>query len=114
MGGNPVEPCRERNPPPLKPPQVGQRMMKYLGGQVFRLRAISHPPHHVRIHPLEIVLVELREARRVLLRRLDQKPLVRFFPRSPQEVAFNGFSARSSVRSEEHTSELQSLRHLVC
>src|SRR5947199_3504622 len=26
----------------------------------------------------------------------------------------SSFAARSSVRSEEHTSELQSLRHLVC
>src|ERR1035441_4272872 len=27
---------------------------------------------------------------------------------------FEGFSVRNEVRSEEHTSELQSLRHLVC
>jgi hypothetical protein len=60
--------------------------MKYLGGQVFRLCAVSHPPHHVRIHPLEIILVKLRKARRVVLRRLDQKPLVRFFPQSLQRI----------------------------
>jgi hypothetical protein len=72
-------------------------MMKYLGGQILSFRAISHAPHHVCIDSLEIVLVELREARRILLRRFDEKPLVRFFPRSPQEVAFNEFSARSSL-----------------
>ena len=52
-------------------------MMKDLGGQVLGFRAISDSPHHVGIHALEIVLVKLRKARRVLLRRLDQKPLVR-------------------------------------
>ncbi len=72
-------------------------MMKYLGGQVLGFRAISHPPHHVRIHSLEIILVKLREARRVLLRRLDQKPLVRLAFLVRAVKAFNGFSARSSV-----------------
>src|SRR5580698_10967227 len=75
IGGNPEQPRRKRNPPPLKPTQVGQRMMKYLGGQILGFRAIPHPTYHVRIHPLEIVLVKLRKARRVPLRRLDQKPL---------------------------------------
>jgi hypothetical protein len=63
--------------------------------QVFRLRPVSHSPHHVGIHALEIVLVKLGEARRVLLRRFDQKPLVRFFV--PSLRAFNQFSARSSL-----------------
>jgi hypothetical protein len=61
-------------------------MMKYLGGQILSFRAISHSPHDVRIHPLEVVLIKLREARRILLRRLNQKPLVRFFPQSLQRV----------------------------
>ena len=73
-------------------------MMKYLGGQVLGFRAVPHPPHHVRIDPFEIVLVKLREARRVLLRRLDQKPLVRFFPQSLQrdlraELSYTGITA---------------------
>src|SRR5580692_1244910 len=55
--GNPVEPCRKRNPPPFKSPQVGQRMMKYLGGQVLGFRAVPHPPHHVRIDPFKVALV---------------------------------------------------------
>ena len=75
---NPEQPRRKRNPTPLKPFQVGQRMMKYLGGHILGFRSISHPPHHVRIHPLEIVLIKLRKAGRILLRRFDQKPLVRF------------------------------------
>ena len=61
-------------------------MMKYLGGQILGFRAISHPPHHVGIHPLEIIFVKLRKARRILLRRLDQKPLVRFFLQSLQRI----------------------------
>src|SRR5580693_10181238 len=40
---NPVEPRRKRNPPPLKPLQIGQRMMKHLGGQILGLRAIPPP-----------------------------------------------------------------------
>ena len=63
-------------------------MMKYLRSQILGFRAISHPPHHVRIHPLEIIFVKLRKARRILLRRLDQKPLVRlaFFVPSRQSL----------------------------
>src|SRR5580658_4499480 len=82
--GNPEQPRRKRNPPPFKPLQVSQRMMKHFRSEVFGFRAISHPPHHVRVHPLEIILVKLRKARRILLRRLDQKPLVCFFPQSLQ------------------------------
>ena len=62
--------------------------MKHLGGQILGFRAIPNPPHHVRIHALEINFVELRKARRILLRRLDQKPLVRlaFFVPSRQSL----------------------------
>jgi hypothetical protein len=61
-------------------------MMKNFRREILGLRAISHPPNHIRIHPLEIVFVEVCEARRVLLRRLNQKPLVRFFPQSLQRI----------------------------
>src|SRR5271154_1654981 len=77
-------------------------MMKHLGGQILSFRAIPHPPHHVRIHPLEIILVKLCKARRILLRRLDEKPLVRFFPQSLQTDSPRGVVLhRDNGREEE-------------
>ena len=67
-------------------------MTKHFSGKIFGFRAISHAPQNVGIHALEIILVELREARRILLRRFDQKPVIRFFAKSLQD-----FSARSSL-----------------
>src|ERR1700728_2433654 len=73
-------------------------MMKHLRGQILGFGAISHPPHHVGIHPLEVVFVKLGETRRVFLRLLYQKPLVRFFPQSLQrilqaELTYTGITA---------------------
>src|ERR1700693_383305 len=84
--GNSKQPRRKRNAPPFKPPQISQCMMKYFRGQILGFRTISYAPHHIGIHSLEIILVELGKARRVLLRLLNQKPLVRFFPQSLQRI----------------------------
>src|SRR5947199_7900730 len=35
-------------------------------------------------------------------------------PTSPRELMWQSTVSRATARSEEHTSELQSLRHLVC
>src|SRR5580704_3646749 len=107
---NPVEPRRKRNPPPLKPLQIGQRMMKNLGGQILGLRAIPHPPHYIRVHPLEIILVKLRKARRILLRRLDQKPLVRLAFFVPSRQSLQTDSPRGVVLHRDNGREEEKLR----
>src|SRR5438045_8329040 len=40
--------------------------------------------------------------------------VVSFFSRVDERSRGNSLSTRACLRSEEHTSELQSLRHLVC
>src|ERR1035441_10035364 len=58
------------------------------GSEIRRVRVIQHGPHEVRRHPRLIVAIHAAELRTGLVERLH--------------------------RSEEHTSELQSLRHLAC
>src|ERR1035438_10820779 len=49
------------------------------------------------------------------MRRLIKAGLAKFFSRTPLDVKENGLlQSLRAERSEEHTSELQSLRHLVC
>src|SRR5580658_1511060 len=83
---NAEQPRSERNPAPLKPFQIRQRLVKHLRSQVFRLRTVLHTLYNVGIHPFEVHFVKLRKAGRIVLRSFDQKPLVRFFLESLQRV----------------------------
>src|SRR6516162_9871329 len=94
IGRDPEQPCCKRNPPPLEPLQVRQSLMEYFGSQIFSLCPVLYPAHDVAVDPLEVEFVKLRKARRIPLRRLDQKPLVRFFLQSLQQV-LRGFCLTS-------------------
>src|ERR1700730_697095 len=86
IGRDSEQPCCERNSAPLKALQVSQGVVKHLRGQIFRFSAVFHPAHDVGIHALEVVLIKLGKTCGILLCRLDQKPLVRFFLQSLQPV----------------------------
>ena len=60
--------------------------MEHFRRKVFGLGAILNPLPDVRVHPFEVELVEIGKAGGVLLRSLDQKPLVRFFLQSLQRI----------------------------
>ena len=45
--------------------------MEYLGGQIFGFVAVSHPADDEGVDALEVAFVEVAEAARVALRRLD-------------------------------------------
>src|ERR1035441_11032121 len=64
------------------------------------------PKHNYRALPDRSVLMRGAKTVRPARRKTDRKP---------SEIPFNtGEGLRAAYRSEEHTSELQSLRHLVC
>ena len=86
IGRDSQQPCCKRKSAPLESLQVSQGVVKHLRGQIFRFGAVFHPAHDVRIHALEVVLIKLGKTRGILLRRLNQKPLVRFFLQSLQPV----------------------------
>ena len=87
VGRNPVEPSDEWNASPFIACDVRQRVMKNFGGQILRFFAIAYTARDVRIHPLEIVLVEFGKTRRIALRCLDRQPLIGCW--------FNSFQAGS-------------------
>src|SRR5277367_5396844 len=60
--------------------------MKHVGRQVLGVRADVHPPCHERIHALEVVVVKLREAGGIPLRRLDQETFIRSLLHSLQPI----------------------------
>src|SRR5216684_415445 len=86
IGCDSEQPCCKRNSPPLESLQVSQGVVKHLRGQISGFSAICHPAHDVGIYALEVVLIKLGKAGGILLCRLDQKPLVRFFLQSLQPV----------------------------
>src|SRR5881397_2376299 len=73
---DPEEPRDERDAPPLEPPEVGERVVKHVGGQVLRLSAVADAPGDERIHAVDVPLVQGPEAAGVGLRGLDQEALV--------------------------------------
>src|SRR5437899_2450479 len=75
VGGDPEEPRREGDAPPLEAGKVGERLVEHLGGEVLGLVAVADAAHDEGIHPLEVVFVQLGEAARVPLGGLDQKAL---------------------------------------
>src|SRR5437899_6076226 len=72
-------------------------------GSVFFV-FFTHPP------PAEIYTLSLHDALPILTARLKVNVLVK----ADQGETRVAPGWRSGMRSEEHTSELQSLRHLVC
>jgi hypothetical protein len=86
VGRDAIEPRGKRNAAPLESPEMGERLMEYLGGQVLRLVAVSHASRDECIHPLEVVFIELGEAAGISLRRFNEKPLGGFALESLQQV----------------------------
>jgi hypothetical protein len=76
VGGHSVQPSREGSAAPLEAPDIGQSLMKYLGGQIFGLLAVVDSPGYESIHTFEIELIELGEAARVPLRSFNEQPFV--------------------------------------
>src|ERR1700722_1065607 len=74
VGSDTHQPRAEGRAAPFEMFQVGQGVMKYLGGDVLGRVAIIQPPRDVGVDPVEMQLVKVAEARRVLLRRFDQPP----------------------------------------
>src|SRR5579864_2214613 len=60
--------------------------MKHFRRKVFRLGAVLDSFHAIGIDALKIEFIEVRKASGVLLRSFNQKPLVRFFLQSLQQV----------------------------
>ena len=74
---NPQKPRCERDASPLEARQIPQRFVKDLRSQILGILATWDAPRDKCVHPIEIVLVEFGELRRVALRRFDQKLFVR-------------------------------------
>src|SRR5271170_783462 len=74
---DPQKPCSEGNASPLETLQVGQRLMKHVGGEVFGGIAVANPPRDEGINPLKMNFVEIGKASRVLLGSFHQQTLVR-------------------------------------
>ncbi len=67
--------------------------MEDFRGNVLDIRARVDTPRNERVDALEILFVKVDEAGWVLLRRLDEKPLVGFLGLGPQEsLRENAFS----------------------
>src|SRR5205814_3380765 len=96
-------PFRLRLPPPLR---LRHRLLPCL-----RRRHLDEVTHLVE-HAPERRMVRLHHAVLMMLQsqRLERAPLERRPPDSRAHLA----DPQRESRSEEHTSELQSLRHLVC
>ena len=82
IGGDPKEPGCEGSAARFKAPQVSEGLMKHLRGQIFGLIAVANAHRNVGVDSIEIRLVKLGEAARILLCRLHQKLLVSFLPAS--------------------------------
>ena len=70
---NAIQPCRKRRAPPFEPSYVGERLVKDVGYQIFRLGAVPDTARHVRVDAVEMSIVQIAKTRRVALRRLDQQ-----------------------------------------
>src|SRR5262249_10999206 len=61
LGGDLVQPRRERSAPPFEPFYVCERLVKNVRGQVLNVDTIAHAARDVSIHAAEIPFVELGE-----------------------------------------------------
>lgn len=78
VGGDPQEPRGEWDSAPFKATEIRERLMEYVGSQVFRLIAAANSARDVSVHALEVLLIELSETAGIFLRRFDEPPLVGF------------------------------------
>src|SRR5712691_9792208 len=85
VGGHPIKPGREWCASPLEAREIRERPVKDVGGDVLRLLPVADAPRNESVHAVEILLVQLAKAARILLRRLDQQPLVHFSTVSTSE-----------------------------
>ncbi len=63
-------------PAPFESAKVRQRAAKHLRREILRFLTILHAARDEGVNGREVPLVELAEASRITLRRLDQQPLV--------------------------------------
>src|SRR5580698_8242249 len=82
--GDPQKPCSEGNTAPLETLQVGQRLMKHVGGKVFGGVAVTDAPRDESIDPLKMDFVKLGKASRILLGSFHQQTLVRLLGGPPR------------------------------
>src|SRR5262245_4749537 len=93
--GDAEQPSGKGRAAPLEPTEMGQSVVEDLGGNVLGLAAMAGPAGDERVDAIEVSLVELGEAARVALGRLDQDPLV---------LALRGnFGRRCPSRHRVHT-----------
>src|SRR5436853_5410290 len=75
---------------------------------------IIRPPPRPTLFPYTTLFRSLRNRDRALIERLKLKRAKRPVPDEGSCVLEQARDGVDRLRSEEHTSELQSLRHLVC
>src|ERR1700678_3861325 len=78
VGGDAHQPCTEGSAAPFEMLQVGESVMKHLGGDVLRGIAVAKAARDVGVDAVEVKLVEVAKARGILLRRFDKPPLAGF------------------------------------
>jgi len=78
---------------PLEFRQVRQRALEHGRRNVFGVFPTSSAPDDVRIHPVEVAVVQVDEAGRVGLRRLNQRTFVDVVSRFGHAIA----SCRASI-----------------
>lgn len=103
VGGHTVEPRDEGNAAPLKAWEVGKRLMKHFGRQIFRLFAVADTARDEGVDTIEVLLVELGEAARIALGGLNEKPfggdlLVRFGSWLPARHVLTGITCAGAEK----------------
>src|SRR5205814_7278795 len=99
-------------PPPASPPLPYTTLFR---SKQLQIRVVTAPPAPSSTARIEdcFAPARTRDSGEALLRRLQ---LLSSIPQagSRQRRCYSTHPHSRAVRSEEHTSELQSLRHLVC
>jgi hypothetical protein len=76
VGGDPVEPRRQRHAPPFEAAQRAECLLEHLGRDVFCDRPIPGPPADVRMDTIDVPLVNVDKSSGIGLCRLEQEPIV--------------------------------------
>src|SRR5688572_12877109 len=74
--GDPEQPGKKRDAAPLELAEVGQRVLEDLGRDVLGFGAARRASRNIRVDAVEMAFVEVREPRRIGLRRFNEGPLV--------------------------------------
>jgi len=75
-GCDPQQPGYKRDTTPLKLTNAGQGFAKDLRGQILGGMSVTHPMSNIGVEAVEVLLIEIRKAGRISLRRLHQQPVV--------------------------------------